>query len=176
MVAFFAFLAGAHPGAWSMRWGGPALAAAINLLGPPSSILGNEAASGRRARAITLVMAASAICAMAAGLGAWLPTAIAVILVTCYFVAIMSDSAALTAGLIEVMPAEARGGAMALHSFAGFAAGLVAPLAFGVLLDVMGGEGHPIAWAIAFGSLAIISSCGAILVSAGFRKTARLAA
>lgn len=176
MVAFFAFLGGAHPGTWGMRWGGPALAAAINLLGPPSSILGNEAAAGRRARAITIVMVASAICAVAAGLGAWLPAAIAVVLVTLYFVAIMSDSAALTAGLIEVVPQEARGGAMALHSFAGFAAGLVAPLAFGFLLDVMGGEEHPIAWAVAFASLAIISTCGAIWVSSGFRKNARTVA
>ena len=74
MVAFFAFLAGAHAGTWGMRWGGPALAAAINLLGPPSSILGNEAAGGRRVRAITIVMCISAFCALAAGAGAWLPT------------------------------------------------------------------------------------------------------
>lgn len=168
MVAFFAFLAGAHAGTWGLRWGGPALAAAINLLGPPSSILGNESAAGRRGRAITIVMVASAICALAAGLGAWLPAAIAVALVTVYFIAIMSDSAALTAGLIEVIPPHARGGAMALHSFAGFAAGLAAPITFGVLLD-LAGETRPIAWAISFASLAFISICGACAVTAGFR-------
>lgn len=164
MVAFFAFLAGAHAGTWGMRWGGPALAAAINLLGPPSSILGNEAAAGRRVRAITVVMCVSAACALGAGASAWLPATLAVGLVAVYFVAIMSDSAALTAGLVEAVPAAARGGAMALHSFAGFAAGLVAPLVFGVLLDAGGGETRPAAWAAAFASLAVISICGAIAV------------
>ena len=169
MVAFFAFLAAAHAGTWGVRWGGPALAAAINLLGPPSSILGNEAAAGRRGRAITFVMCGSAVCAIAAGLGAWLPAVIAVALVVVYFVAVMSDSAALTAGLIEAVPADIRGGAMALHSFAGFASGLAAPIVFGVLIDLAGGETHPIAWAVAFGSLGIISICGAFSVSSSLR-------
>ncbi len=170
MVAFFAFLAGAHAATWGMRWGGPALAAAINLLGPPSSILGNEAAAGRRGRAITLVMCVSAGCAIGAGAGAWLPTSVAVGLVALYFVAIMSDSAALTAGLVEAVPPEVRGGAMALHSFAGFAAGLAAPLVFGMLLDFAGGDTQPAAWATAFASLAIVSICGAFLVASGFRR------
>ncbi len=172
MVAFFAFLAGAHSASWGLRWGGPALAAAINLLGPPSSILGNEAAAGRRGRAISLAMCVSAACALGAGAAAWLPTMAAVGLITVYFVAIMSDSAALTAGLIEAVPAEVRGGAMALHSFAGFAAGLAAPLVFGLLLDLGGGETRPVAWASAFASLAIVSSCGALVVSSGFRRKA----
>jgi len=164
MVAFFAFLAAAHQGARAMQWGGPALAAAINLLGPPSSILGNEAAAGRRRRAITAIMCASGACALAAGAGAWMPAALAVALVALYFVAIMCDSAALTAGLIEAVTPEARGGAMALHSFAGFAAGMGAPLVFGMLLDAGGGEARPAAWAIAFGSLAIVSLLGAAAV------------
>ncbi|HEX6975827.1 MAG TPA: MFS transporter [Vicinamibacterales bacterium] len=170
MVAFFAFLAASHAGTWGMRWGGPALAAAINLLGPPSSILGNEAAAGRRGRAIARVMWASAACAVATGLGAWLPGAVAVALVALYFVAIMSDSAALTAGLIEVTPADIRGGAMALHSFAGFAAGLAAPVVFGLLLDMAGGETHPAAWAVAFASLALVSLYGSFAVASGFRR------
>ena len=173
MVAFFAFLAGANGGTWGMRWGGPALAAAINLLGPPSSILGNEAAGGRRVRAITIVMCISAFCALAAGAGAWLPTAAAVALIATYFVAIMSDSAALTAGLIETVPAGARGGAMALHSFAGFAAGFVAPLVFGSLLDAGGGDARPEAWGLAFASLAFISICGAFAVGRSRSVTSR---
>ena len=164
MVAFFAFLAGAQGATWGMRWSGPALAAAINLLGPPSSILGNEAAAGRRVRAIAIVMCVSAACALAAGAGAWLPPAVAVGIVALYFVAIMSDSAALTAGLVEAVPAAARGGAMALHSFAGFAAGLAAPLVFGALLDAGGGDSRPAAWTLAFASLGLISLCGALAV------------
>lgn len=162
MVAFFVFLAASE--GWSLRWGGPAVAAAINLLGPPSSILGNEAAAGRRHRAIVTVMATSAVLACAAGAGAWLPAAAAVVVVALYFVAIMSDSAALTAGLVEAVPLGARGGAMALHSFAGFAAGLVAPLVFGALLDFGGGDSEAVAWSLAFASLAVISLCGAYAV------------
>ena len=163
MVAYFAYVAATHA-AWPRGWTGPALAAAINLLGPPSSILGNEAAAGRRKQTIVVLMLASAAAGFATGWGAALGVTLAIALVAIYFVAIMSDSAALTAGMVEAADPAARGGAMALHSFGGFAAGFLAPLVFGVMLDAGGGAQSAVAWRLAFGGVALVGVTGALTV------------
>jgi MFS family permease len=161
MVAYFVFLA-ARGGPW--RWSAASVAAVINLLGPFASILGNEAAAGRRRRVIVTIMGACGLLAIAAGAGALLPTAVAVAFVIAYFVAIMSDSAALTAGLVESTPLEMRGGAMALHSLAGFGAGLLAPAVFGFALDTAGGDGAAGGWILGFATLAAVSWAGGTAV------------
>ncbi len=155
MVAFILF------GYGVARSGQPALsateaAAAINFLGIPVSILGNEAAGrfGRR-RYIPVAMAASGTLAWLAGFSAGWPWWVMLLLLAVYFIAIMSDSAALTAGLVATTPPHQRGAAMAVYSFGGFGAGFLAPLVFGLLLDVAGGKSNPLAWGIAFGSLGI---------------------
>jgi len=155
MVAFILF------GYGLTRSGPPALgateaAAAINFLGIPVSILGNEAA-GRfgRGRYIPVVMAASGALAWLAGFSSGWPWWVMLLLLAVYFTAIMSDSAALTAGLITITPPHQRGAAMAVYSFGGFGAGFLAPLVFGAVLDVAGGKTDASAWGFAFGSLGI---------------------
>jgi MFS family permease len=167
MVAFILFGYGAA------RSGHPALsateaAATINFLGIPVSILGNEAA-GRfgRGRYIPVAMAASGTLAWLAGFSAGWPWWVMVLLLAIYFVAIMSDSAALTAGLVATTPLHQRGAAMAVYSFGGFGAGFLAPLVFGLVLDVAGGKDAPLAWGVAFGSLGI--GCLAASVAARLR-------
>jgi MFS family permease len=154
MVAFiiFAFgLSGSQPLVSATE-----AAALINLLGIPVSILGNEAAGrlGRR-RYIPVVMATSGILAWVAGYSAAWPWWLMLLLLAGYFVAVMSDSAALTAGLITATMPHQRGAAMAVYSFSGFGAGFLAPLVFGAVLDVTGGKTDPSAWGLAFGSLGI---------------------
>jgi MFS family permease len=155
MVAFILFAYGVHsPGtAWVSA---TAAAAVINLFGIPVSILGNEAA-GRigRQRYIAWVMGASGVLAWLAGFSAGWAWWVVLALVGCYFVAVMSDSAALTAGLVAATPLERRGTAMAVYSFSGFGAGFVAPLVFGIVLDAAGGSEAPVAWGLAFGSLGV---------------------
>jgi MFS family permease len=68
-----------------------------------------------------------------------------------YFVAVMADSATLTAGLVAATPLAQRGAAMALYSLLGFGAGFVSPLAFGAVLDLAGSGA--LAWGLAFGTL-----------------------
>ena len=53
---------------------------------------------------------------------------------------------------------------MAAYSLGGFAAGFLAPLAFGAVLDAAGGDGHPRAWTLAFGSVAAVALGGAAAV------------
>lgn len=155
MVAFVAFCYALDPMATGAL--APAtVAALINLLGQPASILGNEIALriGRR-RLILAAMLASASLAWLTGLAGSLAWWLAPLLLVIYNTAVMADSAALTAGLVEITPASRRGAAMALYSFLGFGAGFVSPLAFGAVLDAAGGKGEPAAWGFAFGSLGL---------------------
>lgn len=163
MVAFILF-------AYGLVWSGHPLlgateaAALINFLGIPASILGNEAAMRLgRLRYIPWVMMASGSLAWMAGFSSNWPWWVMLMLLAIYFIAIMSDSAALTAGLVETTPPHARGAAMAVYSFAGFGAGFVAPLVFGAVLDLAGGKANVLAWGLAFGSLGI----GCLAASAG---------
>jgi MFS family permease len=167
MVAFILFAFGLG------RSGPPALgateaAAIINFLGIPVSILGNEAA-GRlgRGRYIPAAMATSGALAWAVGFSAGWPWWLMLALLAVYFIAIMSDSAALTAGLVAGAPPHQRGAAMAVYSFGGFGAGFLAPLVFGFVLDVAGGKSAPAAWGVAFGSLGIGCLAGAVAAGLG---------
>jgi MFS family permease len=163
MVAFILFAYGLGS---STRppMGATEAAALINFLGIPVSILGNEAAMrlGRR-RYLPRAMLASGALAWLAGFSSTWPPGIVLALLGVYFIAVMSDSAALTAGLVETTAPHSRGAAMAVYSFAGFGAGFLAPLAFGAVLDFAGGKADPTAWGLAFGSLGL----GCLLVSGG---------
>jgi len=167
MVAFIMF-------AYGLTRSGPPLlgateaAALINFLGIPVSILGNETAMRlSRPRYIPWAMMASGLLAWAAGFSCTWPWWAMLLALALYFIAIMSDSAALTAGLVETTPPQARGAAMAVYSFAGFGSGFVAPLVFGAVLDVAGGKADSLAWGLAFGSLGVgclVVSCGGALL------------
>lgn len=153
MVAFIAFGYGLGS---SQPWlSATEAAAAINLLGLPASILGNEAAGklGRK-RWIAGVMLAAALLCWLAGFTASAPWWLMLLVLAAYFIAVMADSASLTAGLVEVTPPAQRGAAMALYSLLGFGAGFVAPLVFGAVLDAAGNG--PFGWGVALGSLGIL--------------------
>jgi MFS family permease len=153
MVAFLAFSAGLHAGP-SFPWPAAAIAAAVNLLAVPASILGNEAAlrMGRR-RWILAVMVASGTCGLVLGAGAsWHWTAV-VFLLTVYSMLVMADSGTLTAGLVAAAPAELRGAAMGLYSLLGFGGGLLGPVVFGAALDAAGGAQSHAAWIAGYAAI-----------------------
>ncbi len=171
MVAFIAFAYALSPGA-AIPWAPAAAAAAINLLGIPASILGNEIA-GRvgRSRYIVAVMAASAVLACLAGFAGPLAWWLALVLVALHFIAVMADSAALTAGLVASTPPMKRGATLAVYSFFGFGAGFLGPLAFGLVLDLAGGDGT-LAWGLAFASLGVGCTCAPLAAWLTRRKEA----
>ena len=171
LVAFIAFAYALSPHADTL-WGPAAVAAAINLLGIPASILGNEIAArvGRR-RYIVTVMAASAILAWAAGFSATVSWGLTLALLSLHFIAVMADSAALTAGLVAAAPPGKRGAAMAVYSFLGFGGGFLGPLVFGLVLDGMGGKDSAAAWGFAFGSLGLACACGPLAVWMTAKRT-----
>jgi MFS family permease len=155
IVAFLSFAAS------GARLSAPTVAAIINLLGPPASISGNELAAGRRVRVVRITMVAGAVLACLTGLAAGRGERIVILVTSLYVLAIMADSAAMTAGLVEVSPPDARGTAMAVYSFFGFGGALMGPITFGALLDTGGGAESQRAWLLAFAGLALVSLAGA---------------
>lgn len=132
-------------------WSAATLAALVNLVSVPSSILGNEVAMriGRRAW-IVLVMASGSLVGVIMSLMVGLPWWMVTLVVGLHSILIMADSASLTAGLVSSVPAHVKGAAFGFYSLLGFGAGAIGPALFGVALDFAGGGQLPFAWAIAF--------------------------
>lgn len=153
MVAFIAFSASLHEGA-SFPWGGAAIAAVVNLLAVPASIVGNEVAVriGRR-RWILLVMAASGTSGLVLAWSAPSHWSVVIALLIGYSMLVMAESGTLTAGLVGAATPELRGAALGLYSLAGFAGGLLGPVVFGSALDLAGGAASPRAWIAAYAAI-----------------------
>ena len=153
MVAFLGYSASLQPGT-GFPWHAAAIAAVINLIAVPASIVGNELALrvGRR-RWIVAVMAASGTTGIALALGApwhWMSV---LALLTLYSMLVMAESGTLTAGLVAAAPGELRGAALGLYSLAGFGGGLLGPVVFGAALDAAGGAGSHGAWIAAYAAI-----------------------
>jgi MFS family permease len=116
-----------------MLVGAATLAALINLLGPVMSVSGNELAIRfGRTRVIFTFMTASGLLAC-----------------------VLGYTAALTSGAVASAHPDERGATMAIYSFVGFSSAFFAPLVFGAVLDLAGGNRSLLAWGLAFGSIGI---------------------
>jgi len=167
LVSYLVFIAATRDEAGGMDVATAAsIAAALSLLAPVSSIAGNEAA-----RRWGRVAIGSAIAAAALGVGVaiggtavtditWVVTAV-VALSLFYTILINGDSSVLTAGLVAVAPAGAKGATMAVYSAAGMIGAGLGPLVFGMVLDVVGGgQATAAAWFWAFAINAIVGVSG----------------
>lgn len=172
LVAFVVFAQGLQVagGAASPAWSAVTIAAVANLFGPAASIYGNELAMRHgRERLIWKAMLASGALTCALGFVSFLPVYVLAVLIMLHMCLIMGDSSALTAGVVTRANERIRGATMAVHSMLGFGAGFVAPLVFGVVLDLAGGKASPPAWGFAF----ITLGAGAILMAGLIRARAR---
>jgi len=171
LVAFVVFAQGLQfAGGTSSALSAVTIAAVANVFGPPASIYGNEIAMRHgRERLIWKAMLASGVLTCALGFVSFLPLSALAALIMLHMCLVMSDSSALTAGVVTRAGEQIRGATMAVHSMLGFGAGFVSPLVFGVVLDLAGGKSHPIAWGLAFTTL----GAGAIVMSGFIRARAR---
>jgi MFS family permease len=153
MVAYLTYAASLQ-GSESFAWPAAAIAALVNLVAVPASILGNEAALrvGRR-RWILAVMLASGTMGIVLGAAAALPWQLVLALLLVYAMLVMAESGTLTAGLVASAPVDLRGAAMGLYSLGGFAGGLAGPVIFGAALDLFGGARSPHAWIGAYAAI-----------------------
>ena len=174
-VTYLVFAAATGP-TGNMGWSATAIVAVINLLGLPSSVLGNELSRrfGRH-RIITIVMLSSAVLACVLGISADWPYWVVVSLALLYGVTITGDSASITAGVVAAAPKGYQGATMAVHSCIGFIGAFSGPLMFGVMLDLasptgIGGE-TVASWGWAFAFTALIVALGPLaLALLGERK------
>ncbi|HET7365331.1 MAG TPA: MFS transporter [Burkholderiales bacterium] len=155
MVAYLAYAASLQE-ADAFPWPAAAIAAAVNLLAVPASIVGNEVALriGRR-RWILLVMAASGTTGIVLGAAPAAPWPFVLALLIVYSMLVMAESGTLTAGLVATAPAELRGAAMGLYSLTGFAGGLAGPVVFGAALDLGGGAAARGAWIAGYAAIGV---------------------
>lgn len=89
------------------------------------------------------------------GFAASWPWYIVFALMCVHYACMLGDSAAFTAGVIAATAPERRGATMAVYSFSGFTTAFLAPLVFGVVLDLAGGNQSQVAWGLAFASIGI---------------------
>ena len=103
MVAYLAYAASVGAG---LPWAGASIAAVVNLLAVPASILGNEVALriGRR-RWILLVMAASGTSGVVLGSLGASPWPLLLAILIAYSMLVMAESGTLTACLVASAPA-----------------------------------------------------------------------
>ena len=156
MVAFLVFTASLQPADAPMLAGAATLAALINLLGPVMSVSGNELAIRfGRTRVIFTFMTASGLLACVLGYTAALPWMLVFLIMCVHYGLMLGDSAALTSGAVASAHPDERGATMAIYSFVGFSSACLAPLIFGMVLDVAGGNRSLLAWGLAFASIGI---------------------
>jgi MFS family permease len=169
MVAFLAYAASAHTGP-SFPWHAAAIAAVVNLIAVPASIVGNEIALrvGRR-RWIVAAMTASGATGILLAMGAAWHWALVLALLIVYSMLVMAESGTLTAGLVAAAPGELRGAALGLYSLAGFGGGLVGPVLFGAALDAAGGASGHLAWIAAYAAIGAGCLAAPLVVRMGKR-------
>jgi MFS family permease len=159
MVAFLVYCASLQPAEAPMLFSAATLAATINLLGPIMSVTGNELAIRfGRTRVIFTFMSASGLAACVLGYSAALPWTLVFLLMSIHYGLMLGDSAALTSGAVASAHPDERGATMAVYSFSGFSAAFLAPLVFGAVLDVAGGNQNLVAWGLGFASIGIFGA------------------
>ncbi len=171
MVSYLVFAAAMNP-TGSALVAATTIAAVTNVLGMPSSVLGNELARRYgRVATIIAVMLGSALVAFSIGFSAWLPFWFVVAAFMVYGITVTADSSAITAGVVQAAPEGYRGATMAVHSSVGFMGSFLGPLAFGAVLDVTarfsgGGAQDVVPWVAAFSVTALALGVGGTILVA----------
>ena len=165
IVAFLLFAAVASDTAVT-REAVAGFAALFSLLGMPASVIGAHLSLYRgRRQTISVVMMLSVTVGAILGFVGALPFVVVLLLAGLYSVFIMSDSAALTGGVVAAAREGERGATLATHSVLGFSGGFLGPLAVGLVLDGGAGPESIVGWGGAF----IATAAGSAVALVGMR-------
>jgi len=156
----------------ALVWGGALAAAIIGLGGIIGAVAGGRLSDRLgRTRAAMLMLGASLPCSLAFG---WLfraPLTFVTVVGLLYGIVVLADSPSYSASLMELVPPRSLGGAFSIQMLFGWAATVVAPVAFGGVLDLVRATSpeptRP--WGAAFELLAI----GPLVGLLAFRMTRR---
>jgi MFS family permease len=164
LVPFFVFCAALHGPTFAAP---TTLAAVLALAGIPASFAGAELSARFDRRHVVIgLMLTSAAMGLAVGLLASYSWALILSVSVIHHALVMSDSAALTSGLVHVSPPQSRGTAMAIYSMAGFGTAAIASFAIGAVLDLLGGQ-SVMSWGVAFAAIVASNVLGALLLARG---------
>ncbi|UCF76993.1 MAG: MFS transporter, partial [Betaproteobacteria bacterium] len=163
LVAFLTFAVGLRGGAESVPVSVALTTAVIFLLGPLASVSGNELALRLgRARVMTFGPTLSALASCIIGFLAGSPWIGLLVFAAVHMYFIGIDAGTMTAGVVNAADPAHRGATLTLYSLVGFGTGFISPTVFGVVLDLAGGRGEPVAWGLAFASLGLVALLGVI--------------
>lgn len=143
---------------------GSYLSAGFHVTGMMASLVAGVIADRFGRTPVILAMATlSTLCSLAFGwlIGGpvWVVAAVGLV----YGFSALGDSPIYSAAITEVVAPAYRGAALALRSLAGYGAGAVAPLVFGVVLDLHAGPpGGAGGWGWAFGTLAVAGALAVV--------------
>ena len=169
IVAYLAFSFSKNPSE-VMNWPITTVVALLNLVGMPASILGNEIARlfGRKKTIIYIMLTASLFSCLLVFSSHW-PFWIVIVLSFIYFITIIADSAALTAGVVRAAPDGYTGTTMSVYSCIGFMGAFVGPLVFGFILDLTNfnniSDGVVNSWGWAFIFIGVAGALGSLSFS-----------
>lgn len=155
LVVYFSELEARAPGViWGMS---PAvLAGCVALLGVPAAMaLGELATRLDRRRLLVGVALLSCVLTLAIGQASGPAPWLAALLSLASGCMSFGRTAMSAGGTIANTPAHMRGVTMAVYGTVGWMAGILSPLAVGVVLDLAGGPAAPNAWAWAFAVIAL---------------------
>ncbi|MES0884326.1 MFS transporter [Roseibium sp. SCP14] len=138
-------------------------ALALHMSGFFASFLSGIAADRFGARRVLIAFALlGMVCSASVGWAISLPPVLLVLLVAIYGFAAIGDSAVLSSAMADAVPPGHLGKALGLRSVLGIGAGAVAPVSFGLVLDIFPG---PSGWGLGFltlaagGALAALCAC-----------------
>jgi len=131
------------------------VATVFGLIGFPASVIGNELCLrfGRR-HVIFFVSAFSAALSAIFGFLLGLPYWFLVMMSATGGFLISLDSGSISAGMVQRAPRGYAAATMAIHSMAGFGAGLFGPVVFGLVLDIAG-DTTKLGWSLAYVSVGL---------------------
>ncbi len=154
----------------ALVWGGALAAVVIGLGGVVGAVAGGRLSDRLgRPRAARLMLGASLPCSLVFG---WLfhaPLALVMAVGVLYGIVILADSPAYAASLMEVVPPRSLGGAFSIQMLFGWAATVVAPVAFGGVLDLVRATSPDptLPWGAAFALLALGPLVGLLALHPG---------
>ena len=138
------------------------LVSSVAIMGMVASVIGAEFCMRHgRARMIRLFSALTVFASAALGLFSYIDFWLLALGAGLFNIAIMLDSASLTAGTVESASSHDRGALLAVHSMVGFGGGALGGPVTGWLLDQNGGEQSLTAWAFAIAMMGV----GSLVVS-----------
>jgi MFS family permease len=147
---------------------GAYLSGVLHLFGATAALTMGRL-SDRTGRRPVLVALAAAGAAVSFGIG-WLihaPSIVLIPLALAYAFVTLGDSPVLTTAISEVVRPGYLGGVLAWRGLAGFGAGAVAPIAFGLVLDATANTGAATSWGLGFAALgaggAVALACALLL-------------